>query len=458
MKEEKTVSLKETIIFLIGNKWLYLIMFISFLAISLVSFNIVSSSKREYSCFFECNLPGFHFDREQEKGYFADGRKFEPNSLIEKNKIEGYLSVSYLFDGLTYDEITNKCGIKSFKYKELYKNGEDSSEDNKTLDKQGYEIVFNASVINIDQAKLFSEMIVNEIVKKSNSAVENLCNSNYLNLFEKGISYEAKINCLSDEFEYLNSLINFLKTSFDNFKIEADNYGGSDEKNYLPEQSADDWETQMKADLESFNKDSLLNEVKVNGYIDSNYPEYINFVETEVKSLNRTIGVEEGILAQLEAQRDNLVTLSGSDESAHISVYNEKIISLTEKIANQKEQVSLYNLQLEKLDPSFIASPEYAAYSANLSAFENKLNSFNEKLNFYTVQFEAIAKKTAKNNSRIYFDDLNVVSIRAGMGNFAILVYSLLIATFLPMAINGGVAAFKAIESKPLFKIKSKQK
>ena len=454
MKEEKTVSLKEVFIFLIGNKWHYLIMFISFLAVSLVGFNIASSSKREYSCFFECDLPGFHSDINDEKAYFVDGEKFEPRSLLAKEKMEGYLSVSYLFDGLTYDEITDKCGIKSFEFKAVYKENEDGD---KTIDKQGFEIIYNPSVINVEQAKLFSKMIVNEVIVKSNTAVENLNFSTCLDSYNLTNNYEAKIKCLSEAIKYLVGQADSLVASYGDFRIDADKYGGKDEKFYLKSQSIVAWETEMKTVLGNFDADALVKDLKVNGYIDASQPDYIDYLKAEVESLNRDINVKVGVLDELKTERDNLVTLSGSEENAKISEFNEEIIILTEKIAAEREQADICSLQLEKVDPSFIASSDYATYSANLTAFENKLTSIREKLDFYIAQYEDIAQRTMVANSHIYFDSSNIITINAGMGKFAMLVYSLLIATFLPMGINGCIAVFKSIESKPLFKKKSKE-
>ena len=61
-----------------------------------------------------------------------------------------------------------------------------------------------------------------------------------------------------------------------------------------------------------------------------------------------------------------------------------------------------------------------------------------------------------KENSHVYFYYSKIITVNVGMRSSEILVYSLLIAAFLPMAINGGISIFKRIESKPLFKKKAK--
>ncbi len=458
MKEEKTVSLKETFIFLIGNKWLYLIMFVSFLAVSLVGFNIASSYKREYSSFFDCNIAGFHSDVNEKESYFIDGEKFEPRSLLTREKVKGYLACSYLFDGLTAEQLEFNGGFKSFEFKTTYKEIEDNDGNIKrVLDKQGYEIVFNSSVVNVEQAKLLSQMIANEVVTKSNKKIEKYRFGSYLDSYNQEKGFDEKVKSLTDGINNLIAQTDSLKLFCGNFNIEANKYGGIDERYYLSSETIDDWETNMKDDLTGFDVDSLSIESRVKGYIDPNYPEYIEYLEVSVEDLNREIAVNEEVLAYLKLERDNVITLSGSEENVQISEFNNKIIDLTEKIAKQKEQARIYNLKLQKLDPTFIASEEYAEYSTDLNTFKNKLASLYEKLKFYTDQYEAIAKKAMIDNSNTHFENPSIITINAGMRTFPMLVYSLLIAAFLPMGINGCVAVFKMLDSKPLFRKKSKE-
>lgn len=458
MNEEKTVSLKEVLIFLIGNKWLYLIMFVSFLATSLVGFNIVSSSQKEYCAFFDYDVAGFYTDVSRGESYFIDGEKFNPLSLIQKEKLPEYLATSYIYDGLTPEGLCDDGAFKSFDFKTTYKEN-DNPNDNESkyvVDKYGYEIVFNASAVNKEQAKLFAQMISNEVILQSNRKIDNLSYLTYVDAYNHAISYGEKLKCLTNGIDFINSQLNSLKALYGDFEIEPNKYGGDDDSYYVSFESIGAWETAMKNDLDITAVEALTQELKTNGYIDTNYPEYINSIKAEVEDINSDIAVSEGILADLKTERDNLVTLYGSEENAQISEYNDKIISLTEKIANQKEQVRIYSLQLQNLDTSSMTPEELATYNSKLASFEYNLRILNDKLKLYSNQFGAIAKKTMKEKSHVYFYDSKIVTVNVGMRNSAILVYSLLIALFLPMAINGSVQIFKRIESKPLFKKREK--
>ena len=458
MKEEKTVSLKEVLIFLIGNKWLYLIMFVSFLATSLVGFNIVSSSQKEYRAFFNYDVAGFHTDNEKGESYFIDGEKFNPLSLIQEEKLPDYLKTSYYYDGLTPEGLCEEGAFKSFEFKTTYKENENQNENEPkyVADKHGYEIVFNASAVNKEQAKLFAQMIANEVILQTNKKIDGMNYSRYVDTYEHSISYGEKLKCLSEGITFINSQLNSLKLSYGDFKIEPNKYGGDDDSYYVSFETIGAWEAAMKNDLDIAEVETLTQDLKANGYIDTKYPEYINAVEVAAEDLNSDIAVNEGILASLQTERDNLVTLYGSDENAQISEYNDKIISLTEKIASQKEQVRIYNLQLKKSNASTMTAEELAVYNSNLADFEYYLRILHDKLNLYSNQFGAIAKKTMKKNSHVYFYDSKIITVNVGMRSSEILVYSLLIAVFLPMAINGGISIFKRIESKPLFKKKAK--
>ena len=458
MKEEKTVSLKEVLIFLIGNKWLYLIMFVSFLATSLVGFNIVSSSQKEYSAFFTYDVAGFRTDAEKGESYFIDGEKFNPLSLVQKEKLPDYLKTSYLYDGLTPEGLCNDGAFKSFEFKTTYKENENQSENEPKyiVDKQGYEIVFNASAVNKEQAKLFAQMIANEVVLQTSKKIDSTNYSRYVYAYEHAISYGERLKALSDGIHFINSQLNSLKVAYGDFELEPNKYGGDDDSYYVSFESVGAWETAMKNDLDLAEVESLTQDLKANGYIDTKYPEYISSIRAAAEELNAEISANEGVLTSLKTERDDVIALYGSEENAQISEYNEKIVSLTEKIASQKEQVRIYELQLQKTNTSSMTSEELAAYNSKLADFEYYLRILHDKLNLYSNQFGAIAKKTMKEKSHVYFYNSEIITVNVGMRNSAMLVYSLLIAAFLPMAINGSIEIFKRLESKPLFSKKAK--
>ena len=111
-------------------------------------------------------------------------------------------------------------------------------------------------------------------------------------------------------------------------------------------------------------------------------------------------------------------------ESVEIREYNTEIISLTKTIADQKEQVDLYELQLEKLDKSSMTQEEIAAYNANLDNFEARLTLIRQTLGFYTSQYEAIAKGIMKENLHVYFDNADIITEKSGLKTSIIVIAS----------------------------------
>ena len=127
---------------------------------------------------------------------------------------------------------------------------------------------------------------------------------------------------------------------------------------------------------------------------------------------------------------------------------------MTKTIAEKKEQVDLYELQLERLDTSSFTQEQLEAYVANLSSFENKIKPIRDILDFYTSQYEAISKETMKNDSNVYFDNPEIIKTQGGMRKIVIAGSSIAIGVFAPMIVNLCIAAFNIADGKPLLKSK----
>lgn len=472
MKEEKTVSLKEVFKFLIGNKWLYLIMFTGFLAVSLVGFNVLNFSKKEYSAFFDYEAAGFTTvmnDNGEEETFYIDGEKFDPRSIITKEKLGEYIASSEELYGLTAENLYKGNAVKSFNLTVVYKENDHKMDENDAAyirDKKGYELVLNPSVLNTIQAKALAEKIANEVIIQSKSKIDDLNYSAYLTAYDQSISYGEKIEHLLDGVDILTNELSSLKKTYGDFKIEADYYGGEEDKYYLEAKTISAWESQMKIALNSFHLDSLNTELQVNGYVDASKEDYVVSIQTEIDNIANQISINSSLSEELKDQRNALIAAASSSSGANVTIdvneYNSEMIALAKENANLLEKQKVYQLQLNKYNKKDasghdMTDEQIAAYNASLSSFETKLSNVRNELEFYTKQYEQIAKKTMKDNSRVYFDNSDIISVKSGMRTSAIIIYSGLIAVCLPMAINLFVGLFRALESKPLFKKSKKE-
>ena len=467
MKEEKTLDGKDVIKLLLGNKWLYLIMASVFLIVSLVGFNLYSAGKRTFVAFFDYNVAGFNTvttENNEEVTYYIDGEKFDPRTLITAEKLNKYILAHDELKSLDSNNLEDKDFVKSFDYKVRYKENDHKMDDNDSAfvqDKKGYELVLNSSEVSLLQAKVLSKAIANEVLVETKSKIDSLSYSSYVNSFDSSRSYPEKISSLVSGVNYIFDLSNDLKKSYGDVAINSGKYGGEDEIFYLEKTSISAWREKMSLQFNSYFIDSLTEELAVNGYISPDYVDYIASLKSNVENLSREINVNEAVLADLKAQRDALVASVGSYatiESVEIREYNTEIISLTKLIADQKEQVDLYQLQLEKLDTSSLTPEQLNTYNQNLINFEAKLTNIFNELKFYTKQYEAIAKKVMKDNLNVYFDTTDIVTIEGEMNKYLIVFASFGIAIFLPMFINLLISAFNCAEGKSLIKKSSSER
>ena len=462
--EEKTVNGKDVIKLLLGNKWLYLIMVAAFFAVGFVGFNMYSASRKEYVSFFDYDIAGFQTATEEDSNaYYIDGEKFDPRSLVTKDKMAKYVGNNLDLLSLNAEELYKSNTVKSFSYVTRYKENDHKMDDNDAsfiADKKGFELVLNTYTLNERQAKVLAEAIAYEAIEISKEKVNNLNFSQFIYAYDETNNYPNKIQNLIDGVAYIENLASSLDDRYGDFIIAEGRYGGEDDNYYVTNQTISDWRNKMKIKFGSFYLSSLQNELYVNGYIDPNDTDYIISLKTDVENLNREINNNQLLLDDLKSQRNDLVAAVGTNatiESLEIREYNTEIISLSTLISQQKDSLAIYQTQLEKLDLSTMTQEEKDAYNTNLTAFESKLTQIRNSLEIYTKQYEAIAKKAMIDNMKVYFENADLVTLTGSVGLTAILGGSLAIALVCPMIVNLAIAGFNVAEGKPILKLKKKE-
>ena len=458
--EENTITLKGIIKVLLGNKWLYLIMAAFFLVVGAVGISIYSSRRIEYVTFYDYDVAGFSTLVDESgnvNSHYIDGEKFDPRSLVTVDKINEYFAANEELKSLDANSLYKRNLIKSFGYTVKYKKNDHKKDDKDAEyieDKRGYELVLDSRLISKDQAKLLSASIANEVIRVSNIKIDKIQYHSFLNYYDNTYNYPEKIASLSSGIGYIKDLSDGLISTYGDVLLKEGKYGGEDEKYYLDSKTISNWKKDLEIVFDSYYVDSLYSELEVNGYISTNSLAYVASLKTAIANLNREIASNESVLQDLKNQRDILVASIGSNatiESVEIGEYNTEIIALTKKIAEQKDTVDLYELQLEKLDTSSFTQEQLDTYMENISNFDTKLQNIRNDLEFYTNQYEAIAKQTMKNDSCVYFDSPDVVSTRGEIKTVVIAGASIGIGVFGPMVVNLAFAAFSIADAKPLF-------
>ena len=460
--EEKTISGKDVIKVLLGNKWLYLIMMAAFFAVAFVGFNMYSAGKKEYVSFFDYDVAGFksvtNEDGEQNT-FYIDGQKFDPRSLVTRDKINKYINYNTDLLSLNPDELYKRNTIKSFNYVTKYKENDHKMDDKDAAfieDKKGYELILDTYSLNERQAKVLAEAIAYEVIEITKEKIDSLHFVNYINAFDEAKAYPDKIRNLIEGVNYLQDLSNSLDESYGNFQIDAGKYGGETDNYYIEGKTITDWRNQMNIKLENYFLNSLNDELNSNGYINPEGTDYIIALQTNVDNLEVDIGNNKKLRDELLDQRDALVGSVGTNatvESLEIREYNTKIIDLTTLITEQTEKQDVYKLQLANLD----STKQAATYSGNLANFETKLENIRNDLDFYSKQYESIAKKAMKDNMKVYFENADIVTLRGDLKLSVTLGGSLAIALIGPMIVNLAITGFNLAEGKPILKLKKEK-
>jgi len=463
--EEKTVSLKDIVKVLLGNKFLYLILAAAFCVASLIGLNVISSRSKEYVAYFDYNVAGFETvkDEETEEEWiqYIDGEKFDLRSLVIKEKVLKYFSETEELKNLDGIALYNNNVIKSFTYEVTYKQDYLNSTEKETTymeDEKGYKIILNASQLERYQAKALVEAIANEVINITDDKIDKLSYVKFLNYYDSAKSYYDKINKLVSGINYIDGLMYDLIENYGDVVISSGNYGGTDNKYYVDAQKISDYQNKMNVNFNNYYFDSLKDELDVAGYLDESSNEYIISIETAVKNLERQIVVDESVVTELKAQRESLIASAGTVvETLEISEYNSEIIELTKKIADEKEQVAKYQLQLDKLDIASLNDEERATYNNNLAIFEKKIALIRTDLEFYTSQCTEIAKSIMKKNMYVFYHTSDVVSKTGGMGTIVIAAGSIGIGLIAPMLVNIAIAGYRIAEGKSLLIKKTKE-
>lgn len=459
MEEENAVNLKKIVKVLLGNKWLYLLMAAIFLIVSVAGLSVYSSINTEYVAFYDYNVAGFSTlvdETGNAKAKYIDGEKFDPRLVVTKEKIKELFSNRDELRLLDVEKLYEKDLIKSYGYKIKYEKN-DHKKDEKDVDylesKRGYELVINSNLLSKSQAKALSEEIANEVVRVSNVKIDKIEYDSFLKYYESTSNYPEKISSLDNGINYLKDLSNNLIETYGDVLLSDAKYGGEDDKYFLSSKTISAWQKQLNIAFDGYYVNSLLSELETNGFISSDSAMYAATLKTNITNLERQIDVDEAVLNDLKTQRDALVSAIGTNatiESVEIGEYNTEIIALTKKIAEEKESVDIYRLQLEKLDTSSFTQEELEEYTSKLLNFNTKLQNIKDDLEFYTNQYEAIAKNIMKNGSRVHFDSPNVVTTQGNLKTTFIVGTSIAVGIFAPMIINVFLAAFTIADGKPI--------
>ncbi len=362
-------------------------------------------------------------------GVFYNGRKavytanfqYQIPSMIQKTNSEGnIISVSYL-DGTPFNinslitlENLNKVknsnsDFSSINVEKMFENTDIIAKYD-SLNTYGYSISIKKNYFeNSKQAKNFVNSLVFLPINISNSMVESIDNSLYLEqAINKDLTYtEEIINLLNQK--------NHISSTYNNLVSIASQFGKS--KVLIEDKLVDINELKIVAEakIDKLNIDLLLKEVESNHYV-RNYSD--QKVKTYITNIYNNLLVEA---SELQEKIDN---------------YNSMIQAGTMINAN-------YNNYIACMDRKVIVDYDVKVYEGYVNngvesqEIEEKLSDIVSNLRLLTEEMTEVQKEIyQKDLNTVFYENNSVVSITGTLGLVIVLGISIIIGVVLAAIIN----------------------
>lgn len=414
-QEEQGVSLGEVFGVMFGRKLLLLIITAALSLVSALAIIWYNGRTSTYVGLYDYYVSGLG------NGTYIDGSRFDVRDLVTQAKLEQYKTEHEELKNLNMAEVYRNGVIKSIKYETLYKENPaklNENDDDYVVDKKGYQIILQKKALTFEEAQVLTEAIAKEANIISQKIVANADYSQYLTLYNQSTIYENQI-------QYLEQQYHLIESKYDNLIAQ---YGDIVVENSM---RLSDIKLQLREYFQNVSFASLKNELSYNGYV-KDYTDYEMQIKKQIESLNREKVVNTNKKNELIAQRDALLNAAGSLYSVELTSYNDQIISLTNRIFDIDEEVDLLNIKLNNKTRED-TDPEYAA---ELTEFKEKLQEHFETLVEMTENYTEIEKKVVKEYSIVYFDSNSIVEKENGISVVKFLIIAVIASFVVGVIVN----------------------
>lgn len=368
-----------------------------------------------YSCAFNYEIPSM------EDGYLIDGSKFNYRVLADETTLSSIKSSKE-----DYSTIKVDSAIDQGKVSIIAEIKENSSKAN-SEDKESADIEYTLTVgskffSSASQAKSFIKDLVSYPITYSISSQSLMNYGSYLETYESSSTYDAQIEALLEEKDFIKEKYDSIKENYGNIVFEnGENKGKTvsqvvlDFSNYFAKNSLDD----------------LLNQERQKGYLAN---------EDELTKLGlEKAQYEENIkVNNLEIDTLNASGLATGDED-----YSKRISELAKENSEYQRKIALIDKKLENGDPS--KTP---------SSFKAKIKEAYEYLKSSAASCKEDEANAIANHSTVYFVNSSIITVNGELS--ALYTYVLpLVGGFLIGAIANLIIDRKYLkEDYPSKKIK----
>ena len=373
-------------------------------------------------------------DDNLENNHYADGTKFNYLDIISEDNIMTVIYSKGEYSKINYKNMLDKNEIGLIR---SITNLDEVTANSNIEPKYSYEIRIKASCFGLINTKNLALNFLTDLIKKPLQKDGNIVANNnykaYLNLADEAISYNDKIENLSEQLEYNNLTSKEVISLFGDFVADGNRLS-----------------TVVSGNDSYFKNNSLIvlsSLASQNGFTDVN-DSSLKFYSNKKEALVLLINDNEKTISSLEAKRDEYILL-GNVTTAE--AFNEKIAELileNQEYINELTEVErcLYNIQLvndtvyEK--SNYVTAEEikkYATKDAYNLAFDNFKADYNEayaKINSYSNSVKDFSTYGYNNYTKMNYQNSSIILQSGGFNIVMEIIISLALAFVVAAIVN----------------------
>ncbi len=414
-EKEEGISLGEIIHTIFIKKWLLLAITIVVVLIGVLFVQVVyNPQKEEYHATFQVVFPDKfqntnNADSYLNKRYYPDGTEFLYQELISLNNLKEAQSKDEQFESINVEKIRGQNGISIAEYER---------EINQTVVKTGiYTISISKKYFkSADQARDFFEALISLPTEKVLFKSKSLDYDRYLKQYDVVDDYESKLdilikqkNLIIDEY---NRLISTYSTAHSITLANGAN------------QTINEAQSELESYFTNHDLESMMSEVKQNGYIPANS----DFLNTIINREAKLIREREENELKLESLTEQINKLGGG-QAVVIQDITTTMTTLTERNA-------MITYMLEHDYDRYTNAYKEEGYSEKLANFEGRINAIYQKLKEFTDVYAAFNYEIYETNTTVIVSAGSVIVQTGGLSIIIVLAASLVIGFVLGCCVN----------------------
>lgn len=390
MEEEYGITLGEICKIIFKRVWWVIGVTAAFILITVLLVQFwYNPTHRQYSVSYNVRFPN------SDSGQYPDGTALliRDSVLLSslKDVKEGTYSDDedyYDFSNVNIEEMLDNDGISISPIS--IKEGEDEK------GWSDYRLTVSAEYFNSkEQAVAFIKAVAEYPVNKAKYIVNNSIYDYYLTQYNLGSTYEAKIDSLVNQKNYVLSIYEFIKST----------YGESYRPLGVGDKTITDYINEATAVFDSRIQSSYYNIVTANYYV-WDTDTYERTANASIEATKIEIANNEAIIAALEEKIAELDT----SEYDRIEAYHSMVASYVEKNAQLNNEIKTINDTLEKIK-IYQTDPEAIQAKAE---FDAALDSTRANLATLTETAKKVRIATYQNESSVLYLN-NVIDAQGGI-------------------------------------------